>query len=211
MYLGFAVIVMLLGSVGVPASAQAPGLPVQGGGTPKGVTIGASIGFPNEDALKGSAYQAELSYGGRRAGIAAFVSRRDVSGTTFGDTSWGGLALTYKAIGGPLVPFAVNLQAGAAFHPSTSSGNALWHVPVGVGISWVFARPLVAIKPWVAPRLDVSRVSGGNPQTTSDFGMSAGIDFGLLNGIGVQVAFDRVWADQITPGSFGVGLSYTFK
>jgi len=200
----------LLVSVAARASAQAPGIPVQGGGTPKGVTIGASIGFPNDDALGGSAYQAEVSYGGRRAGIAGFVSRRDYSGNA-GDTSWGGLALTYKAIGGPLVPFAVNLQAGAAFHPSTSSGNAAWHVPVGVGISWTFARPLVAVKPWVAPRLDVSRVSGAISRTTSDFGMSAGIDFGLLNGIGVQVAFDRVWADQITPGSFGVGLSYTFK
>ena len=219
-----AVIVVAMMAIADHVWAQAPGLPVMGTAPARGVTFGAMYGFPNEDASGGSAYGGSIGYGARRIGITGLVSRRE---TGIQSVTAGGVSISYKVIGGPLVPFAVNLQAGAAYfsNPSNpalnvaqqnsgySTSDSFWHVPLGMGISWTFARPLVAIKPWVAPRLDVTRSNPvvGTAATNSDFGMSAGINFGLLNGLGFQVAYDRVWADAFHPSTLGVGLSFTFK
>jgi hypothetical protein len=212
---GWTVIGLLLVAVAARASAQAPGLPVHGGGTPRGVTIEAAFGFPNDDFGPGSVYAAEISYGARRFGIGAFVSRLDVSEMDGDDHTTAGVVVNLKVIGGPLVPFAVTVQAGAAYSRlGFGTADKHWHVPVGLGISWTFAGQLVALKPWIAPRLDLVRTTQptlGTSRTQSDFGLSTGIDFGLLNGVGLQVAYDRVWSGGSTPSSFGVGLSFTFK
>jgi hypothetical protein len=144
-----------------------------------------------------------------------------------------GFNINYKLFGGPLVPFAVNLQAGAAYaspEPVGPPGEPLysgeddthdkvWHLPAGVGISWTFSRPVVSIKPWIAPRVDVTHTSfpgtvtqASFGETSTGFGLSGGLQFGFINGFTVSVAYDRVWHEEnLRPSTIGVGVSYTFR
>jgi hypothetical protein len=229
----------LMVGVSTPAVGQAIGMPVTVPGVPSGVTFRAGGALSNADAGKGRAAQVGVSLGGRRLAITGYLGRRlgQESGPDFTSV---GASLTNKIFGGPLVPFAVNLQVAAAYGaPSSSgvvydagwagggipsanlaqaaggygSGTKVWHVPVAVGISWVFPQPVVALKPWIAPRLDVVRVSAGGTGTTdANFGLSGGVSFGFLNGLGIDLTYDRVFAGGgASPAILGLGLSFTLK
>ncbi len=228
----------LMAGVSTPAMGQAIGMPVTVPGVPSGVTFHGGAGLSNADAGKGQAAQVGVSLGGRRLAVTGYVGRRfgQESGPDFTSA---GVSLTNKIFGGPLVPFAVNLQVGAAYGaPSASgviyevgwaggdvpaadfsvaaggygSGTKVWHVPVAVGVSWVFPQPVVALKPWIAPRLDVVRVSAGGTGTTdANFGLSGGLSFGFLNGLGIDLTYDRVFAAGASPAILGLGLSFTLK
>ena len=215
-----------LGLVGVvlsvlPLRAQAPGIPVVNAGVARGFTATAMAGFPNDAAGDGTALLAGVSFGARRASVGAFLSRVDIGGD---DVNSGGGNVTVKVLGGPLVPVAVNLQAGVAYYSialgssSTAGKVKNWHVPVGVGISWTIPRPVVALKPWIAPRLDYTRSDAPSGSlilvdgSETDFGLSGGLSFGFLNGLSVDLAVDRVFTDAAKkPTTFGVGVSFTFK
>jgi hypothetical protein len=128
-----------------------------------------------------------------------------------------------KEIVGPLIPLSVTLQAGAGRY--TESGTSIegdafdtktWHFPVGVGIALTIPNPVFAIKPWVAPRLDITRVTasdGGTASTISTtdthFGVSAGVDLGFLNGLSIRAMYDRVMLGHgVTPGVMSLGLGF---
>ncbi|MHB1329642.1 MAG: hypothetical protein ACYC2K_15700 [Gemmatimonadales bacterium] len=218
--------VMVAGLVS-PLAAQAPGLPVVNTGVSSGFRVGTLVGRGNDGAGAGTAVALTGSVGSRRAAIGGYLAR-------LGGSSWSdeaiytpGLVGTYRLAGGPLVPIAVNLQAGVGRHsvPIGVGGErvSVWQVPVGVGISWTIPQPVVAIKPWLAPRLQYSRHSvpitvlaaGAESVTTTDvaFGLSGGIAFGLLNGVGIDLAVDRVFDDRLTskPTTVGVGVSLNLK
>jgi len=233
-----ACVAMLAAGGWTPARAQAIGMPVTVAGVPRGITIEVGGALANGAAGKGQAGQLGVTLGGRRTAIAGYLGRRigQEGGPDF--TSVGG-NLTHKIFGGPLVPFGVSLQAGAAYGaPSNGgvvyavgrpdgplvpaarvvaagaygAGSRVWHVPVALGISWVFPQPVVALKPWIAPRLDVVHVSQGDTSASdTNFGLSGGVSFGFLNGLGIDVSYDRVFASGGAPASVGLGLSYTFK
>lgn len=203
-------------------AAQAPALPVVNAGVPRGFTVGGMVGFANDAADGGTGFGVSGGYGLRRLGFSAYVSR--VTGANTADFNSAGGSLTAKILGGPLVPVSVNLQAGVGYFRNAASDATLasstnWHVPVGLGISWTIPRPVVALKPWIAPRLDWIRqsVADGDPNTgaatSTDFGLSGGITLGLINGIGIDLAFDRLFQKGATskPTVFGAGLHYTFK
>lgn len=207
------------------AAAQAPGLPVMNGGVARGFTLAAMAGFPNAGSGGGTAFGVSGLLGMRRVAIGGFVSEQ--SGSTLDDATFfaGGGSLVIKLAGGPLVPVSINLLAGAAYSSpklgltgSGSYGAKTWHVPVGLGISWTIAQPVVAIKPWLSPRLDYTRVrisapSGGVSRSDSNFGLSGGITFGFLNGFGIDLAVDRVFDGSAVskPSTVGLGVSYTIK
>lgn len=215
----------LLGALWSNAGAQAPGLPVINSGSTRGFTIGGMAGFGNRGAGSGAAFGLNGTYGFRRVAVGGFVS--GLSGSTVADATFfsGGATLAVKVAGGPLVPVAVNLHTGAAYSAPglTLIGGGVqtrktWHVPLGLGLSWTIAQPVVAIKPWIAPRADWRRVSTTVGQQSSsgsetDFGLSGGVNFGFLNGLGIDVAFDRVFAAGTgsKPTILGVGLSYSLK
>lgn len=219
--------VALMVVAAVSAVAQAPGLPVINSGPARGITLGGLAGFGNDGAGSGTAVGVSGSYGRRRITVGGFLS--SVSGSNLADASYlaGGATLAVKVLGGPLVPVSLNLHTGVGysapgFSLTGGSGvtrNKTWHVPVGLGIAWVFPRPVVALKPWLAPRADVVRMSGvgaggaSGSRTETDFGLSGGVNFGFLNGLGIDVAFDRVFsrATGSQPTILGVGLSYSFK
>jgi hypothetical protein len=218
-----------------PLAGQAFGVPVSGAGFARGVTLHAAAGFPNSAAEGGAAGMIGVSLGARRVGLTGFLSGR-VDRARVRESFWGGgAAASVKLFGGPLVPFLVQLQGGVAYaavgsgSPGGSGDGGLeerfWHVPVGLGLSWVFAQPVVAVKPWIAPRLDYSRSTGPDPLAdpmpgqpvprvttgATRFGLSGGVSFGFLNGLALELAYDRVFAGAGSPASLGVGLSYVVR
>ena len=85
-------------------------------------------------------------------------------------------------------------------------------MPVGVGVMLTIPTPGMAIKPWVAPRYDYSRVSaGGSSTSATEFGLGLGLDLAFLNGLGVRAAYDAVFADGTTLSTIGVGVTYALR
>ena len=206
---------LTLGLLGLtlPAGAQVvavTGLPVRNAGISTGLSIGAEVGFPGADYGKGTAYGARGAIGLGPIGLSAVVSSWNPKGSGPSATALGGYA-GLKVFGGPLIPLSVTLQGGAEY--AKVSGVKSLHLPVGLGIALKIPNPALAIKPWIAPRVDISRISTViNSNTYTHFGISGGVDFSLLGGIGFGVAYDRVWAGNGgNPSTFSAGVNYTFK
>lgn len=201
---------LLAGAVSAPGRAQVTGLPVRNSGITTGLTIAGEVGFPDADYGKGTAFGGRGAAGFGPIGVSAVISSYNPkNGPT--QTGLGGY-LNLKVFGGPLVPFSVTLQGGAEY--VKNNGTKLIHAPIGLGIGLRIPNPALAIKPWIAPRLDVLRVSGSGITTTTDenFGISGGVDFSLLGGLGFGVAYDRTWAGNgVNPSVLSVGASYSIK
>jgi hypothetical protein len=128
-----------------------------------------------------------------------------------------GGTLNYKIFGGPLIPLSVTLQGGIGY--SKPDGGFLptdevneFRFPIGVGFALTIPNPALAIKPWLAPRVDIVRQSGGGlSETESNFGVSGGLELNLLSGLGLHAAYDRVFLDGGDPSVFGFGAHYAFR
>jgi hypothetical protein len=191
------------------AEAQVTGLPVQNGGIAGGLTIGAEVGFPGEDYGKGTAYGARAALGAGPFGVSAVVSRWNPDGPAEAATAVGGY-LNLKVFGGPLIPLSVTLQGGAEY--AERNGVKVVHAPIGLGIALKIPNPALAIKPWLAPRLDIVRTSGAADDTESNFGLSGGVDFNLLGGIGFSAAYDRTFiGGGVNPSVFSLGANYAIR
>lgn len=210
-----------------PASSQAPGIPLTNAGFSRGLSIGSMVGFGNLAAGDGTGFLVSGTAGFRRIAFSGFVSglaRSVLSDETI--VSRGG-NVAVKLAGGPLVPVGITLLTGAGYYAPASGRTTNWRVPVALGISWTIPQPVVALKFWVSPRLDYTRVRGPDPladpvpggqvplrtSTGSDFGLSGGVNFGLLNGFGIDLAVDRTFTNGpgAKPASVGLGASYHFK
>ena len=209
--------VLLLGTIltgavlPAAAGAQVTGLPVRNSGVTSGLALTGEVGFPDQTYGKGTAYGGRAALGLGPFGVSALISRWNPQGAAPAQTAYGGY-LNLKVFGGPLVPFSVTLQGGAEYLKRSSLKNL--HAPIGLGIALRIPNPALAIKPWIAPRLDVVHVSGAGSSstTTSKFGISGGIDFSLLGGIGFGAAYDRRWAGNgVNPSVFSVSANYTLK
>jgi hypothetical protein len=220
---------LLAGAPAAPLAAQAFGVPVSGAPMARGVSLHAMAGLPNAAGEGGVAGMLAVSLGARRAGVTGFLSTRTGRDGDLPDFAGGGASANVKVFGGPLVPFLVQLQGGAAyaaFRPHAGGPRETrWHVPVGLALSWVFPQPAVAVRPWIAPRIDHARVTGPDPlldplpggpvpratATATEFGLSGGVSFGFLNGLAIDLAYDRVFAAGGAPATFGVGLTYNLR
>jgi hypothetical protein len=116
------------------------------------------------------------------------------------------------------VPLAVTLQGGIGYSKPETGGvidleASQLRFPVGVGFALTIPNPVLAIKPWLAPRLDIVRNSFENAdaETDTNFGLSGGLELNTLGGFGVHASYDAIFADGGTPGVFGVGAHYTFR
>jgi opacity protein-like surface antigen len=85
--------------------------------------------------------------------------------------------------------------------------------PVGIGFALVIPNPVLAIRPWLAPRVDIDyRKTDAASNTETSFGLSGGLEFNFLNGFGLQAAYDRVFASDVAdPATFGIGAHYAFR
>jgi hypothetical protein len=200
-----------------PAAAQVRGIPVYNNGVPRGIGIYGDVGLPNDEAGGGTAYAVTGKAGFGVVGVTAMLSTYNPDGPVGADVSVGATA-NYRVFGGPLVPFAVSLQAGLGYAKPESGllpddEITQWRFPVGVGLALTIPNPALAIQPWLAPRLDIVRTSadGADAETNTEFALSGGVELNLLNGLGVHAAYDAVFADGGTPGVFGIGAHYNFR
>lgn len=213
-----AAVLLALAGTALPAAAQVRGIPVYNSGVPRGLGLYGDVGFANDEAGGGTGYGLTGKAGFGPLGVAAQVSTSKPDGGD-SDISVGG-SLNYRVFGGPLVPLAVTLQAGAGYVKAGGSDLVFppsdvtfWHFPVGIGFTLTIPNPVLAIRPWLAPRLDIVRTSpdGGESDTDTNFGLSGGIEANFLNGFGLHAAYDAVFADGARPGIFGLGAHYTFR
>ncbi len=202
-----------LAALATAAQAQLAGIPVYfdpKGGT--GVGVAANVGFPNSDAGGGTAYGVSGSFGTGPVTLSAMVGAWKASdlGWAGAQTSFGG-AVSYRLFGGGMLPIAIAAQAGygviKAPTVSLTPGYTQTTIPVGVGIS--IDPPLFPLKPWIAPRVDF--VSGGG-SSTSNFRVSAGVNFNLLLGLGVHAAVDfgqkKVGTTTLNPFIWSLGAHF---
>lgn len=198
-----------------PAQAQVRGIPVYNSGIATGIAIYGDIGFPNTEAGKGTALAVSGRAGFGPLGATAILSSFNPDGPGGSDLSVGA-SLNYKVFGGPLIPLSVTLQGGIGYSKPDNGllpteVNEL-RFPVGIGFALTIPNPALAIKPWIAPRIDIVRSSGGGQSNTeSNFGLGGGIELNLLSGLGVHAAYDRVFIDGGDPSVFGLGAHYSFR
>lgn len=190
------------------AGAQNPGLPVYNSGFGTGLTLAGDVGFPGDNAGGGTAFGLTGKVGLGPLGVSATISRWKPDGFDESNTSLGG-TVNLKLFGGPLIPFAITAQAGAA--RTKIDDVSLYHFPIGVSFAARIPTTVIGIKPWIAPRIDIARISGipgVDAQTDSNFGFSAGVELNLLSGLGFHAAYDYVKVDGGSETIFGVGLHY---
>jgi hypothetical protein len=197
------------------AAAQVRGIPVYNSGIPTGIGIYGDVGFPDEQAGKGTAFGVSGRAGFGPFGATAILSTFNPDGAGDNDVSVGA-TLNYKIFGGPLVPLSVTLQGGIGYSkPDTGllpGDETELRFPVGLGFALTIPNPVLAIRPWIAPRVDVVRVSGGGlSNTETNFGLGGGVELNLLSGFGVHAAYDRVFLDGGDPSVFGLGAHYAFR
>lgn len=202
-----------------PVAAQVLGMPVVNAGVTRGLALSFDYGKPNEVAGGGYALGATAGLGFGPLGVTARLSRLDSDG--LGELWSAGGTANYKVIGGPLVPLAVTLQAGAGYAspdfacaPPGACDISEWRFPIGLGVAFTIPNPALAIKPWIAPRIDITRRSAYgtfDAETDSEFAVSGGIELNMLTGFGLHAAYDWTKRDGGNPGIFSAGLHYNFR
>ena len=106
---------LLLGLAAAPyAAAQVRGIPVYNSGVPSGIAIYGDVGFPDENAGKGTAVAVSGRAGFGAFGATAILSTFNPDGPASSDVSVGA-TLNYKLFGDPLVPLSVTLQGGIGY------------------------------------------------------------------------------------------------
>jgi hypothetical protein len=197
------------------AGAQVRGIPVYNSGVASGIALYGDVGFSNANAGKGTALAVTGRAGFGPLGVSAILSTFNPDGPAGSKVSVGG-TLNYKVFGGPLIPLSATLQGGIGYSkPDTGllpGQNTELRFPVGLGVALTIPNPALAIKPWIAPRLDIIRSSGGGSSNTkTNFGLGGGLELNLLNGFGLHAAYDRVFTDGADPSVFGIGAHYAFR
>ena len=208
-------LILALVAGGRRAEAQVRGIPVYNNGIPSGIGIYGDVGFPDEEAGKGTAYAVSGRAGFGAFGATAILSTFDPDGAGENDVSVGA-TLNYKIFGAPLTPLSVTLQAGIGYSkPDVGllpGDEDELRFPIGLGFALMIPNPALAIQPWIAPRVDVVRLSGGGiSDTETNLGLGGGVELNLLNGFGVHAAYDRVFIDGGDPSTFGLGAHYAFR
>lgn len=208
----FAIAAALLAGVGAApgASAQVLGLPVNNSGVPTGLGLYGDVAFPNSAAGDGTTLAASARLGISKIGVTATLASFNPTGPDNTITTVGG-TFNYKLLGGPLIPFSATLQGGVGYGKE-AGGVKLWHFPIGLGFAITIPNPALAIKPWIAPRIDLTRTSTATGwDSDSNFGVSTGVEFNFLSGLGFQASYDRVFVSGSDPGIFAVGAHYGLR
>lgn len=203
------VAIMMVGGAG-SVSAQLPGIPVYNTPVPSGFTMAADVGFPNSATGLGTSYAITGAFGTGPFGFTGSVGGTRVEAIDKSEITVGGTA-NWKIFGGPLIPLAVNVQAGAAYWKGVADSKNI-HVPVGISAVLTIPTPGLAIKPWVAPRVDYSQAKVGDVTfDATEFAFSIGVDLASLSGLGFRAAYDWINTEGSALSTVGFGFSYSLK
>ena len=202
----------------VPARAQVLGLPVYGAGVSSGISLNADYGFDTFEP--GSAKAKTIGLTGGVAlgplGVTATYASTNPEGAGNNQTSFGATA-NMKVFGGPLIPISVNAQVGAGYWVLKGAGPLgqdlkKVNIPVSLGIALNIPTPGVSIKPWIAPRMQYTRSTGGVDNSQTKFGISAGVNLGLIGGINGRIAYDQISLNNNVKNKvFSIGLGWNFN
>ncbi len=201
------------------AEAQVRGIPVYNSGVSTGLTLAGEFGVPNTVSGGGVAYGGSARLGFGPLGVTAMAVESNPKGVGGNFLSLGATG-NLKLLGGPLIPLSVTLQGGVGYaknplvaQPSGTTGDITeLRFPIGLGIAMSLPNPVLAIKPWLAPRVDIVRASAqGASATKAAFAISGGVELNLLSGIGIHAGYDWSRRDGVTYGTFGAGLHYGLR
>lgn len=203
-----------------PARAQVLGLPVYNSGVNSGISLNADYGFFSTDPESVEAKTIGLTAGAALGPIGFTATYASLNPETGDNQSSLGATANLKVFGGPLIPVSVNAQVGLGywqdadfFGPGLDRKNV--NIPVGLGIALNIPTPGLSIKPWIAPRMQYYRTSGDVDDSQTKFGISAGVNLGLVGGINARVAYDQItWdvgATDVKNKVFSVGVGYNFN
>src|SRR5882762_2596278 len=149
-----AVLMMMIAGVATPAVAQWLGMPAWNnpkGGT--GVTINGDLGVPNTNAGKGTAFGARGTLGLANISFTAGLASWKPKGASASSTSVGGV-VQFRAIGGSLIPVALNIQLGAGTASAITTGTVTFpkmtNILVGAGLSVNVPTPGLSIEPYLS-------------------------------------------------------------
>ena len=203
---------LALALVAAPLAAQAPGLPVHGGGFRSGSEAIVTIGWAGSSSFTGDAttFAGTLAYGWSRVGFAGTLGQLEGQDGQSAPTL--GALIGFRVLGdGVETPFEVGAFGGwgalyswgCPVTPSTGgpceTGDDTRYL-VGGSAAMAITTPYVSIRPWLAPRADV--MGSG-----TRFAGSAGVDLRFAGGFGARMMWDKVDGQDQT---LGVGLSYRF-
>ena len=199
-----------------PARAQNLGLPVFNSGVGSGISLNADYGFGSTDPETQKVKTLGLTAGAALGPIGFTATYANSNPETGDNQSSLGATANLKVFGGPLIPVSVNAQAGIGYwnvKDGFGPGVDLKYVniPVGIGIALNVPTPGLSIKPWIAPRMQYTRTSGGADDSETNFGISAGVNLGLVGGINGRVAYDQITVNDVKSKVFSVGLGWNFN
>jgi hypothetical protein len=193
-------------------AAQAPGLPVHGGGFRGGSELIGTIGWSGVESQAGGRRQplrVRLAYGWSRVGLAGTFGL--VSGTLSQATA--GALVGLRLLGdGVQSPFEVGAFGGAgllfggscAEDAATSTGPCDeagdWRIPLGASFAVAITTPYVSIRPWLAPRAEIFEALD-EEKTVTKFAGSAGVDLRFAGGFGVRLLWEKVESQDQTLAS----------
>jgi hypothetical protein len=198
---------------GVPRlSAQTPGLPIYAGGHVPGVALGAALGLaPARSPVgRGITWVGTAELATRRTGLRVVGGALDLGGGSSPPPRavWGALATARVLDGGVESPLSLDLIAGHG--RSEGADTRLRHTVVGLAFVLTIPTPVMAVKPWLAPRFDWRSVPpppAAESRIRHAFGGSAGVDLRFLGGVVLRAAWDKV---EGTSRVIGFAAAYHF-
>lgn len=213
-------IALLSGALVSRLPAQATGVPVRNSGIGQGISAGVDLGFGRRDRSESGGKETSRAIAGSVAlgfgpvGGSVGLSRVSIDPATGANRTRTALSATAELtlFGAPLVPLKVVWQAGYA-RQLASGASPPWRGSLGIGAGLTIPAAVVSIRPWIAPRLDYlahQPVSGTRVKPS----LSAGVDLGFLNGLGIRLGYDnRLGWDDATERATGVsvGVRYHFR
>ncbi len=219
-----AALTMGLTFIAGPAVAQMNSIPVMfnpKGGTGLLVAVDVGKGMNDESGKNTAlAFRSALGIGPVTIGGGIGIVNPDQGGTVGrkSETQYmGNFAL--RLFGGGLLPVSISLQGGVGVLDISDTSTKILTAPIGLGIGFSVPTPGFSFDPWIAPRYTFVRNEVGLlTANQNSFGISAGLNFNFLMGLGFHVAGDwqsnpaesALGIPKNKPFVLGIGLNYTF-
>ncbi|MCH8937814.1 MAG: hypothetical protein IH966_00210 [Gemmatimonadetes bacterium] len=210
-----------------PAVAQMNSIPVYfnpKGGTGLMVAVDLGRGINDESGKNTAvAFRTALGIGPVTIGGSVGLVNPDEGGLVGRELEsqyMGNIAL--RLFGGGLLPVSLSLQGGVGVLTLDDTNKEIITVPIGLGLGFSIPTPGFSFDPWIAGRYTFVRTKDATfpvaaTANQNSFGISGGLNFNFLMGLGFHVAGDwqrnpaELSIPKTKPFVLGIGLNYTFR